>query len=203
MIFKCIPTGMLSSNCYVIGDLGEGVVIDPGTECDEIVEAASGNGLEIKYIILTHAHLDHICSVDKLRGKTNAKVLIHEADADALLDSRLNGSALFGLSNTFRVADILLKDGDVFYAGGLKLEIIHTPGHTPGGICIKAGNCIFTGDTLFRMSIGRTDLGNGSYDDLISSISGRLMKEGDDTVIYPGHGASSTIGYERKNNPFV
>lgn len=203
MIFKRLPTGMLASNCYLVGDSGEGAVIDPGADSRDILKMVEEAGVKVKYIILTHVHLDHICSVDRVREKTGAKVAVHEADAAALLDSRTNGSTLFGLDNTFGKADILLKDGDILELGGLKLEIIHTPGHTPGGICIKAGNSVFTGDTLFRMSIGRTDLGNGDYDDIMVSLKDRLMKLDDDTVVYPGHGASSTIGYERKHNPYV
>jgi len=197
-----LPTGMLVSNCYIIGDNGEGAIIDPGADADEIIAKAREAGLEIKYIILTHAHIDHMVSMDMLREKTGAKVLVHEKDAPALPNSRINGSMLFGLDRKFSEADVLLKDGDVVEVGGLKLEIIHTPGHTPGGICIKVENCVFTGDTLFRLSVGRTDLGNGDHDDLMESLTGKLMKLDDETVVYPGHGTSSTIGYERKYNPF-
>mgnify|MGYP005847537447 CR=1 FL=1 len=203
MIIKRLPTGMLASNCYIVGNNSQGAVIDPGVPVDEIMKAVAETGLEIKYIIMTHAHLDHICSVDKLKEITGAKVMVHEADAPALPDSWLNGSALFGLKSTFKEADVLLKDGDIIDVEGLKLEIIHTPGHTPGGICIKAENNVFTGDTLFRMSIGRSDLGNGDQDDLMDSITRKLFRLDDDTVIYPGHGTISNIGYERRHNPFV
>lgn len=203
MQFKRLNTGMLGSNCYIIGDNGECAVIDPGADSDEILEAAAKMNLKIKYIFLTHVHIDHILSVDALREKTGAGVLVHEAEAKALSNSLYNGANLFGLNNTFEDADILLKDGDVFEAGGIKLEIIHTPGHSPGGICIKTGNIVFTGDTLFRMSVGRTDLGNGDQDDLMNSINNRLMKLEDETIIYPGHGTTSTIGYERAHNPFI
>jgi glyoxylase-like metal-dependent hydrolase (beta-lactamase superfamily II) len=141
--------------------------------------------------------------MEELREKFDAKVLIHEADAESLSDPWYNGSMLFGLETVFKDADILLKDGDIITVGETKLEIIHTPGHTPGGICIKAGNCLFTGDTLFKLSIGRTDLGNGDENSLMDSLRNKLMKLEDDTVIYPGHGASSTIGYERHNNPYI
>lgn len=203
MILKRIPTGMFGSNCYILGDGGEGAVIDPGVDTGEIMEVVDEAGLAVKYIILTHAHIDHICSVDELRDRTGAKVLVHEADAPSLPDSWLNGSAMFGLRRTFREADVLLKDGDIVNLGGLKLQIIHTPGHTPGSICINVENIVLTGDTLFRMSIGRTDLGNGDQDALIRSITGKLFNLGDDTVIYPGHYTSSTIGYEKRHNPFV
>lgn len=203
MFLKRIPTGMFGSNCYILGDDGEGAVIDPGVDTGEIMRVVDEAGLAVKYIILTHAHIDHICSVDELRDRTGAKVLVHEADAPSLPDSRLNGSAMFSSRRAFREADVLLKDGDSVNLGGLKLQIIHTPGHTPGGICIKVENIVFTGDTLFRMSIGRTDLGNGDHDTLIRSITGKLFNLEDDTVVYPGHGPSSTIGYEKMRNPFV
>jgi len=203
MILKCIPTGMFASNCYVFGDNGEGVIIDPGAGEKDIMDVVEKTGLKIKYIILTHGHLDHICTVDKVRDKTGAKVLVHESDAAALTDSRLNGSAAFGMAVAYGSADEYLKDGDILDVGGLKLEIIHTPGHTSGGICVKVGNSIFTGDTLFRLSIGRTDLGDGDYGLIINSIKNRLMTLEDDTIVYSGHGTSSTIGYERKHNPFI
>lgn len=203
MIMKRLPTGMFSSNCYIIGGNGEGILIDSGVNGGEIVDAAEKLCLSIKYIILTHAHIDHICSMDEIREKLGAKVALHEADIAGLSDPRLNVSMLIGLDKTFKDPDILLKHGDVIEAGGIKFEIIHTPGHTPGSICIKAGSMVFTGDTLFRMSIGRTDLGNGDEKTLIASIRSRLMVLDDENIIYPGHGTSTTIGYERKNNPFV
>lgn len=203
MILKRLPTGMLTSNCYIIGDNGEGIIIDPGADSHDILEMSNQNNLKIKYIILTHAHIDHIISVDKIRYKLEAKVLLHVDDATSLSNSWLNGSKLFGLEKTFKEADMLVKDGDIVRAGGLEFEIIHTPGHTPGGICIKTKDIIFTGDTLFRMSIGRTDLGNGDQDALMNSINKKLMNLDDKTLVYPGHGTATTIGYERKNNPFV
>jgi hydroxyacylglutathione hydrolase len=203
MIYKRLNTGMLGSNCYLIGDEGEGAIIDPGASSKEILHMVEESGLKIKYIILTHAHLDHICSVDRIREKLGALVAIHEEDASALSDSWANGASLFGSNETYKDADIKLKDGQILEVGNLKVEIIHTPGHTEGGICIKVGNKVFTGDTLFRMSIGRSDLGRGDHDELMNSIRNKLMTLDDDVEIYPGHGTTSTIGYERKNNPFI
>ncbi|HOJ10696.1 MAG TPA: MBL fold metallo-hydrolase [Clostridiales bacterium] len=202
MVFKRLPTGMLASNCYILGDNGEGIIIDPGAKSQDILDVVEQLGLKIKYIILTHAHVDHIISMDEIRYKLGVEVLIHEEDADSLSDLWRNGSNLFGIVKTFNSADVLLKDGDIISVGGLELEIIHTPGHTPGGICIKVDDKVFTGDTLFRMSIGRTDLGNGDSDDLMNSIREKLMKLDDKIMVYPGHGTATTIGYERKNNPF-
>ena len=203
MILKRLATGMFASNCYIAGDNGEGVIIDAGADTAEITEAVNGLKLKIKYILLTHAHIDHIVSVDELRAGLGAKVMLHEKEARALSNPFYNGSGLFGLKRVFKEADGLLKDGDVLEAGGLKLEIIHTPGHTSGGICIKIGDNVFTGDTLFMMSIGRTDLGDGDQEQLMDSIKNKLMTLKDETKVYPGHGTATTIGYERENNPFV
>ncbi|NLC68342.1 MAG: MBL fold metallo-hydrolase [Clostridiaceae bacterium] len=202
MILKRLPTGMFASNCYIIGENKKGVVIDPGAKSVDILEAAKQVNLDVEYIILTHAHIDHIISMDEIREMTKAKVLVHEEDAKFLVDSWYNASKLFGIEKVFNPADVLLKDNDILDIDGLKLEIIHTPGHTPGSICIKAGNSLFTGDTLFRMSVGRTDLGLGDYGRLMNSIK-RLMALDDEAMVYPGHGTATTIGYERKNNPFV
>ncbi len=194
---------MFTSNCYIAGDNGEGVIIDAGVDTAEITEAVKDLKLKIKYILLTHAHIDHLVSVDELRSGLGAKVMLHEKEARALSNPFYNGSGLFGLKRSFQEADGLLRDGDVLEAGGLKFEIIHTPGHTSGGICIKLGDNLFTGDTLFMMSIGRTDLGDGDQAQLMDSIKNKLMTLKDETKVYPGHGTATTIGYERANNPFV
>ncbi len=203
MIIKCLPTGMFGSNCYVIGENGEGMIIDPGTDGGEIYSVVEENNLKVKYIILTHGHIDHICSVEQVKASTGAPVLVHEKDAEALSDSMLNGSAMFGKSAAFSSAGGFVKDGDILDIGGLKVQIIHTPGHSPGSICIKAENSIFTGDTLFKRSIGRTDLGNGSYEDIMDSIMKKLVALPEDTVVYPGHGEPTNIGSEKKLNPFI
>ncbi|MFZ5989807.1 MAG: MBL fold metallo-hydrolase [Bacillota bacterium] len=197
MIIECIPTGMYGSNCYIAGDNGEGIIIDAGVGARDIMAVVEKNNLKIKYIILTHAHIDHICQVDEVREKTGAKVLIHENDSPKLTNPVLNGSILFGSADSYKPADSVVHDGDELEAGGIKFEIIHTPGHSSGSICIKTGNVIFTGDTLFNRGIGRTDLGDGDMGTILDSISKKLMRYSDDTVVYPGHGASTTIGAER------
>ncbi|HHV99365.1 MAG TPA: MBL fold metallo-hydrolase [Clostridiaceae bacterium] len=203
MELRYLSTGMFESNCYVVGNNGEGIVIDPGAKASSIVKLVEEMKLDIKYILLTHAHIDHMCYLDEARSMLNARVMVHEADAPALSDEILNGSALFTIGMTFKEADILLQDRYSFEVGGMKFEIIHTPGHSPGSICIKTGNYLFTGDTLFRMSVGRTDLGKGSHRDLMNSIKNKLMVLDDNVVVYPGHGESSTIAFERENNPFI
>lgn len=203
MFFKRLPTGMLASNCYILADKGMGLVIDPGAKARDILEMIREANISIEYIILTHAHIDHIVSVDEIKGELNAKVMIHRDDAPSLGDPVKNGSKLFGLEKVFAPADVLLSHGDIIQVGGMELEIIHTPGHTPGGICIKEKDTLYTGDTLFRMSVGRTDLGDGDQNALNDSLKNRIMPLPDDTIIYPGHGTLTTIGYERKYNPFI
>jgi len=203
MIIKCIPTGMFQSNSYIVADNGEGVVIDSGVSSEDILKKVENLGLKIKYVILTHSHIDHICTVDETSKGLGAKVAIYKLEAGALTDAYLNGSEMVGMNRTYKEAGVFLEDGDIIEAGGLKFEIIHTPGHTMGGISIKVNNHIFTGDTLFRTSIGRSDLPGGNQKVLLDSIRNKLMSLQDDIVVYPGHGRETTIGYERKNNPFI
>jgi glyoxylase-like metal-dependent hydrolase (beta-lactamase superfamily II) len=203
MYIKCFPSGIFGSNCYIIGNEGTGAVIDAGVRGTYIKEEADRLGLAIKYIILTHAHMDHIAYADELKEMFGAKVFIHQADYTLMGDPSYNASVLFGKPKTYSSADVLLKDGDILDLNGMKLEVIHTPGHTPGGVCIKAGDCIFTGDTLFEMSIGRTDFSGGNYGEMINSIKEKLLKLDDNMTVYPGHGPSTTIGCERRYNPYI
>ncbi len=202
MFLKRIATGMVSSNCYILGDSGEAAVIDPGVEQEDIIQILEAQNLTLKYIILTHAHIDHILHMEELLNACGGKTVIHAEDAPLLGNAMLNGSMLFGLTKVFRDADLQVKDGDRLELGGLKLEIIHTPGHTPGSICVRAEDCIFTGDTLFRLSVGRTDLGAGDHDRLMNSLR-RLMKLEEGLKVYPGHGSASDIGYEKENNTYL
>ena len=199
MFFKRLTTGMLSSNCYILGDNGEGVVIDPGVDSRDIIQILETQQLSLKYIILTHTHIDHILHMEELRSACGGKVVIHEEDAPLLGNAMLNGSALFGLNKIFREADLCMKDGDSLEFGGIKMEILHTPGHTPGSMCVKVGDSLFTGDTLFRLGVGRTDLGAGDQNRLMDSLK-ELMKLDDSLTVYPGHGSATDIGYERKSN---
>jgi glyoxylase-like metal-dependent hydrolase (beta-lactamase superfamily II) len=144
------------------------------------------NSLKAKYIILTHSHIDHILYVSDVRRETGAKVVMHKSDLAALTNPILNGAVLLGQNITFPEADIYVEDRDVLELGNLKLDILHTPGHTPGCICIKTGGVIFTGDTLFKLDIGRTDLANGNYEDIISSLKNKLMALEDDLLFTRG-----------------
>lgn len=202
MIMKILRTGMLDSNCYILGDAGETAVIDPGAAHEDIAKVLDEHGLTLKYIILTHAHIDHIIETDILRSSRGGKVVIHEEDAPLLRDPLLNGSILFGMNRVFGGADVLVKDGDTLELGKTKLQILHTPGHTPGGICILTENTVFTGDTLFRLGVGRTDLGAGDQDLLMASVR-KLMELDADIKVYPGHGPATDIDYERQFNPWL
>ena len=205
MIIECIAVGPMGANCYVVGcdDTKEAVVIDPGGDPEKIIGFLKDKGLSLKYIVNTHGHIDHIAGNDQLRDATGAKLLIHEMDAGMLENTKLNLSAFMGFSVKFKPADQLLTDGDTVEFGQVKLEVVHTPGHTRGGICLLTQGAAFTGDTLFNGSIGRTDFPGGDFDAIISSIKTKLMPLPDDTAVYPGHMGHSTIAYEKKNNPFL
>lgn len=204
MIIKRFIAGIYGANCYIITDENkkESSIVDPGGTDTEIFEYIISGNLKVKYILLTHGHLDHIGGVEYLREKTGAKVAIHKNDAPMLLDSKLNLSGMSHNEIICRPADILLKDIDILNLGELKIEVLHTPGHTPGGVCFKIDNVCFTGDTLFKNSIGRIDFPGGDFETIISSINNKLFNLNNNIIIYPGHGENSTIGQEKENNPF-
>ena len=200
-----IPAGIYAANCYVIysESTKDGIVVDPGGDVDDILGIINANQLKIKYIILTHGHADHIGGINDLKNSLSASVVLHEDDRELLVDGNKNLSTMMAMGTIEIEPDVLLKDGDVLEVGEEKVEIIHTPGHTRGGICLKIGDNIITGDTLFAGSIGRTDLLGGDYETIIKSIKDKLMIYPDNIQIFPGHGASSTIGKERIYNPFL
>jgi hydroxyacylglutathione hydrolase len=205
MILKKLSVGELDTNCYILGDekTKDGVVIDPGGDFDLIAENIEKLNLKIKYIILTHGHIDHIQALTLLKEKTKAKVLIHSEDASILNDPLFNLSQFTGGEGSFSDPDLLLKEGDRVEFGGIKLEVIHTPGHTPGSISLYTDNVLFTGDTLFCEGVGRTDLPGASWEKLLNSIKQKLFTKPDDTEVLPGHGPSTTIGWEKENNPWI
>ncbi len=205
MITECLVVGELGANCYVVGceKTGEAAVIDPGGDAEKIVGVINKKGLKLKYIINTHGHIDHIAGNDALKEATGAQVLIHELDGEMLTQARHNLSNMVGMPFQFKPADRLLKDGDTIEIGNIKLQVLHTPGHTRGGICLVGEGVVFSGDTLFNLSIGRTDFPGGDYDTIINSIKTKLLSLPDDTAVYPGHMGSSTIGYERNHNSFL
>ena len=204
VIIKRLEVGPFAANCYIVGDRagGKGMIIDPGDEADKISGMARKLELDIKHIVLTHGHIDHVGALANVKEATGAAIAVHHDDEATLKDRTL--SILLGIPyHTLPAIDRLLEDGDVISVGGLSFTVIHTPGHTPGGICLLGEGVVFTGDTLFQYGIGRGDFPGGSYEQLIKSIKSRLMILEDDIKVYPGHGSETTIGAERRGNPFL
>jgi glyoxylase-like metal-dependent hydrolase (beta-lactamase superfamily II) len=180
-----------------------GAVIDPGDDADRILAGAKKANLRIAHIINTHGHFDHVGGNRQLKAATDAELMIHPLDAPMLKQlGRMAGA--FGLSAENSPApDRLVEDGHTIAVGDLRLEVIHTPGHTPGGISLHVNGCVFVGDTLFQGSIGRTDFPGGDFDTLLTSIRTRLFVLDDTTTVYTGHGPDTTIGTEKRFNPFA
>jgi hydroxyacylglutathione hydrolase len=195
-----LEVGPLAANCYIITHIAtkDACLIDPGGEPKRISDFIKKNGLTPKFIINTHGHGDHILG----NGYFGVPVYIHRLDKDFLTDPGLNLSGMFGLSLKTPKASKLLEDEDKVRLNSLEFEILHTPGHTPGGISVKLDGVVFTGDTLFAGSVGRTDLPDGDERGLLDSIRKKLFTLDEETVIYPGHGQESTIGIEKESNPF-
>lgn len=205
MILERIQAGIYAANCYLIGcsKTQKAAIVDPGGDVDSILQLLEKHHLNLESIVLTHGHGDHIGGVDDLKLETGAKVYIHEKDAPMVKDARINLSSMMSGPDIAFYPDALLKDGDKLQVGKLDLNIIHTPGHTRGGICIRVNDHLFTGDTLFKGSIGRTDFEGGSFEQIIDSIKTKLLCLGDGMNVYPGHGPASTIGTERRTNSYI
>ncbi len=204
MILKNLVVGPLATNCYIVGSESnkEGMIIDPGDEAEAVLKNVKDLELDIKSIVLTHGHIDHIGALKEVKEATGAEVVIHADDAQALQQNSVG--AMFGVSYpTPLPPDRLLQDGDSVDISNLHFSVLHTPGHSPGGICLLGQGVVFSGDTLFNCGIGRTDLPGGSYSQLMDSIHTKLMVLPDDTAVYPGHGPETTIGTERQGNPFL
>lgn len=205
MIFEGFGVGPMDSNCYIIGcqQTKMAAVVDPGAEGGRILERLKKLGLTCQYIILTHGHVDHIGALNEVRQGTGAKVLIHKQDAGMLTNPALNLSMFMGSLLKCKAADRLLEDGEKLELGNLTLEVLHTPGHAPGGISLKVGDDLITGDTLFAGSVGRSDFPGGNHNVMINSIKTKLLPFPNSTRVFPGHGPSSTIGDEKQSNPFL
>lgn len=200
MEIKKLVTGIYGSNCYIVMDENtkEAVVLDPGGDVENIAVAIETMGASVKYILLTHGHLDHTTGVAELKTITKAIVCINKLDDDLIT----KGEYLFG-PLIKGGADKLIKQGDIIKIANLEFTCIDTPGHTPGGMCFLIQNCVFTGDTLFAGSIGRTDFSGGDFGSIITSIKLKLLTLPGDTIVYPGHQQISTINNEKSNNPFL
>ena len=192
MFFKRLSKGMAGSNTYILGDKDEAVVIDAGNRAGEVFEQVVTAGMRVKYIVLTHGHFDHMTYLEELQRKTNAKVVVHAADAAALEDTVFNVSSLFGMKKSFPAPDVLVEEGSVLQVGDLQLTVLHTPGHTPGGICLQCNDMLFTGDTLFDGDFGRTDLPGGNSKLLKQSIE-RLFSLDGTLMVYPGHDSNNQL----------
>ncbi|MGZ3568632.1 MAG: MBL fold metallo-hydrolase [Thermodesulfobacteriota bacterium] len=209
MVVKQYEVGNFAVFCYLIGDeeTQEGLFIDPADDAKKLLSEAKSQGIDkIRYIVNTHSHVDHIMGNAEMVKRTGAKIIIHQEDASALVRTPTDLLEMFGAMAS-PPADIQVKDGEIIQVGNVKLEVLHTPGHSPGGMSLHLDGMVFTGDTLFVGSVGRTDFPGSSWDILENSIRKKLYVLPGETVVFPGHNygstPTSTIQYERRHNPFV
>jgi len=206
MIYRALEISPFGTNCYIVGssETKDGMVIDPAGDATRILNNINELELKIKLIVATHTHPDHIGAIGQVKEATGADFTLHAAEAEMLKSYDFKQFAAFDPS--FKAPpspDRLLEDGDSVTIGDLSFKVLHTPGHSAGGICITGYGVVFCGDTLFNLSIGRTDTPDGSYNLLISSIRNKLLTLPDETVVLPGHGPKTTIAQERRSNPFL
>jgi len=205
LIIKDLTVGPIMANCYIVGceETKVAAVIDPGDEADRILIILAEAGLTVQTIINTHGHFDHVSANQRMKEVTGAELLIHALDAPML--SQLSATAAsWGMSSEDSPPpDRTIAHGDVVQVGNIDLTVIHTPGHTPGGISLHSNKAVFVGDTLFAGSIGRTDFPGGDFGVLKTSIQEKLFTLNDDVTVYPGHMGLTTIGQEKRTNPFV
>lgn len=198
--------GAMGANCYLYAcpETKKAVIIDPGADGNQIYRWVLEKGVKVDYILITHGHVDHIGAVDELRELLgNVLVGIHTGDAGMLTDGKKNLSSYFGPGLVQKKADILLQDGQELIIGNQRLKVISTPGHSPGGVCFLCTEGLFSGDTLFAGSIGRTDFPGGSLDQLLAGVKQKLLVLPEETRVFPGHGEETSIGEEKRDNPFL
>ena len=200
-----LVVGPIEENCYVLKDeeTNEGIIIDAGDNGQEILAYVRDNGIDVTFLVNTHGHWDHIGAVDVLRDALGVQLAIHREDAPMLTAGEEEMAVYSVFVGKKKPAEILLEDGDVINFGKSSLKVIHTPGHTKGGICLYGGGCLFSGDTLFASSVGRTDLPGGDYHEILHSVNVALAQVADETKVYPGHGPASRMGRERRCNPYL
>jgi len=208
MFIEQREVGNMAVFSYLVGDekTQEALVIDPAADIEGIIKSAADHGVKITHIVNTHGHADHIGGNGDIKRKTGADIIIHEADADMLIHTPIEVLEMFDAKPS-PPADRLVRDGDTIEIGEVKLQVIHTPGHSPGSIVLFMNGYVFTGDTLFVEAVGRTDLPGGSWETMLNSIKTRLLTLPDETIVLPGHNygrsQTSTIGHERQYNPFL
>ena len=225
LIHEILPVGMLQCNCHVVGDpkTHDAIVIDPGDDAEKILEILKHHHLKVSAIVITHAHIDHVIGLHRLQQATNAPVYMHADDLGLYRMLDVQASWLGWKTPKSVNVDQLLREGDAVRWGPFQAQVLHTPGHTQGSICLylpsdmpkdraaavaaksteRPPGRLFAGDTLFAGSIGRTDLWGGSFEEIIRSLKGNVLALPDDTLVYPGNGASTTIGEERQSNTFL
>ncbi len=204
MLLDRIEVGPFATNCYLVAcpETRETVIIDPGDEGRRIIKRVQDLKLQVKYVVNTHAHIDHIGSNEELRATFTVPLLAHAAELSRYRSPQAS-SVLFGKRVQAAPPDRYLKEGDLLQVGTLKIKVLETPGHSPGGITLDINGVLFVGDTLFAGSIGRTDFPGGSFPGLIQSIKEKILSYPDDTEVFPGHGPPTTVGDERRYNPFL
>ena len=207
IMVRGIVVGVFAENCWVVGNrrTGEAICIDPGDQPDEVLALAKDMGVTVKAIANSHAHVDHILGVRGVQAATGASFLLHQSDLDLLRNGWQGAVSSFGIDESQAPPDpnAFVTNGDEVEVAGLKLKAIATPGHTPGSVSYYAEGLLFSGDTLFRGSIGRTDLPGGDFDEEMRSITNELLTLPEDTVVLPGHMQETTVAFERDHNPFV
>lgn len=196
--------GSMQENCYILSceETKEAIIIDPGFEGKRIIKFIEDNNLKPKHIVLTHGHYDHIGAVEEIKDTFNIDIVIHQEDVELIEDPDKNFSSRTGKVIKFS-ADRIVDEMNTVEFGNEEVVVLHTPGHTHGGICLLSDKILIAGDTLFKQSIGRTDLSGSTEKFLVKSIKKKLMVLEDDVEVFPGHGPNSTIGFERKNNPYL
>jgi hydroxyacylglutathione hydrolase len=204
MFLDTVVVGLLQENSYVVAceETKEAVIIDPGAEADRIYRVVTFQGFTLKYVLNTHGHVDHVGGVADIIEQTGVPFLMHADDLDLIEGIERDPLQMYLNAKAPPRPDRFLHDGDIITVGKIEFQVLHTPGHTPGSVCFLTAKTLFSGDTLFANSIGRADLPGGSYEQLLTSIREKLLPLDDDVRVYSGHGRATTIGSERKFNPF-